>query len=161
MAKTYTLGYDEQYKQAMASYLKKDYIDAAAQFEKMLIQYPNNALLHNDLAATYNHLGRYEDAIVQAREILHRIGDKSQYAAAQYNAGFAYEMLGDFKKALANYKLSVANGNITVNKDVDRINNIYSDKTAAFFNAAKNIKKQPKDNLIKGKLLSKSDKNLD
>lgn len=161
MAKTYTLGYDEQYKQAMASYLKKDYIDAAAQFEKMLIQYPNNALLHNDLAATYNHLGRYEEAIAQAREILHRIGDKSQYAAAQYNAGFAYESLGDFKNALANYKLSVANGNITVNKDVDRINNIYSDNTAAFFNAAKNIKKQDKDNMIKEKLLSKSDKNLD
>ena len=137
--KTYTLGYDELYQNAIAAYSNNDYANAAEQFENMLKNYPNNALLHNDLAATYNHLGRYEDAIEQAREILHRIGDKSQYAAAQYNAGFAYEQLGDYDKALANYKLSVANGNMSVKKDVERVKKLRSQKTIAFIDAARKI----------------------
>ena len=137
--KTYTLGYDELYQNAIAAYSNNDYANAAEQFENMLKNYPNNALLHNDLAATYNHLGRYEDAIEQAREILHRIGDKSQYAAAQYNAGFAYEQLGDYDKALANYKLSVANGNMSVKKDVERVKKLRSQKTIAFIDAAQKI----------------------
>lgn len=137
--KTYTLGYDELYQNAIAAYSNNDYATAAEQFENMLKNYPNNALLHNDLAATYNHLGRYEDAIEQAREILHRIGDKSQYAAAQYNAGFAYEQLGDYDKALANYKLSVANGNMSVKKDVERVKKLRSQKTIAFIDAAQKI----------------------
>lgn len=137
--KTYTLGYDELYGSAMAAYRAEDYVSAASQFENMLKNYPDNALLHNDLAATYNHLGRYEDAITQAREILHRIGDKSQYAAAQYNAGYAYEQLGDFDKALANYKLSVNNGNVKVQKDVERVKKLRSQKTIAFMDAVKKM----------------------
>lgn len=137
--KTYTLGYDELYQNAITAYINNDYAGAAEQFENMLKDYPNNALLHNDLAAIYNHLGRYEDAITHAREILHRIGDKSQYAAAQYNAGFAYEQLGDYDKALANYKLSVANGNMSVKKDVERLNKLRSQKTIAFLDAAQKM----------------------
>ena len=87
----------------------------------MIAQYPDNALLRNDLALTYNKLGRYDDAIAQVRDIIYRIGDKSQYAAAQYNAGFAYEQKGDYQKALANYKLSLANGNRRVQKDITRV----------------------------------------
>lgn len=134
--KTYTLGYDAQYNSAIAAYSEKNYDSAAAQFEKMVAQYPDNALLHNDLAATYNHLGRYTDAIAQAREILHRIGDKSQYAAAQYNAGFAYEQMGEYERALANYKLAVINGNARVQNDVNRLQKkIKSGKTIAFYDA--------------------------
>ena len=68
-------------------------------------------------------MGRYDDAIKHAREIVKRIGDKSQYAAAQYNAGFAYEQNGNLEKALANYKLAVANGNSRVKSDVARVKN--------------------------------------
>lgn len=120
---TYVLGYDEMYASAIAQYNSKKYAAAASEFEAMLEQYPNNALLHNDLAATYNKLGRYDDAIAHAREIVRRIGDKSQYGAAQYNAGFAYEQKGDLQKALANYKLALANGNKHVQGDITRVKN--------------------------------------
>lgn len=94
---------------------------AAEKYTNMLSLYPNNALLRNDLAATYNKLGMYNDAITQVREIVHRIGDKGQYAAAYYNAGFAYEKLGNLQKALANYKLALANGNRRVQRDITRV----------------------------------------
>lgn len=118
---TYVIGYEEQYAMALDAYQKQEFEMAATQFENLIAEYPDNALLRNDLAATYNKLGRYDDAIVQAREVVQRIGDKSQYGAAQYNAGFAYEMQGDYDRALANYKLAVANGNRRVQADVTRV----------------------------------------
>ena len=133
---TYTLGYDAQYKNAIAQYNAGEYVGAAQSFQDMIKKYPNNALLHNDLAATYNKLGQYNDAVQQAREILHRIGDKSQYAAAQYNAGVAYEQLGDYDRALMNYKLSVKNGNSRVANDVARVQKMIRGKTIAFHDAA-------------------------
>ena len=119
----YVLNYTTAYASAVAAYNSGDYKSAAEQFEALVAQNPDNALLHNDLAATYNRLGRYDDAILQAQKIVRNIGDKSQYAAAQYNAGFAYEQKGDLHKALANYKLSVANGNKSVQSDVTRVTN--------------------------------------
>ena len=133
---TYTLGYDAQYKNAIAQYNAGEYTNAAHSLQEMIKKYPNNALLHNDLAATYNKLGQYNDAVQQAREILHRIGDKSQYAAAQYNAGVAYEQLGDYDRALMNYKLSVKNGNSRVANDVARVQKMIRGKTIAFHDAA-------------------------
>ena len=114
-------------------------------------------LVHNDLAATYNKLGQYDDAVQQAREILHRIGDKSQYAAAQYNAGVAYEQLGDLRRALQNYELSVANGNKSVRDDVMRIRKkLKKQKITAFNYGADNIKSNDVmfdmlDNAMRGK----------
>ncbi len=119
--KTYVIGYEEEYANAVAEYQKGKYQNAAVKYEAMIKKYPDNALLRNDLAATYNKLGRYDDAIVQAREVLKRIGDRSQYGAAQYNAGFAYEQMGNLQKALANYKLALANGNRRVQKDITRV----------------------------------------
>ena len=130
------MGYDAQYKNAIAQYNAGEYAGAAQSFQDMIKKYPNNALLHNDLAATYNKLGQYNDAVQQAREILHRIGDKSQYAAAQYNAGVAYEQLGDYDRALINYKLSVKNGNSRVANDVARVQKMIRGKTIAFHDAA-------------------------
>lgn len=119
--KTYVIGYEQLYADAIGSYKAGDYEAAAQKYQDMIKEYPDNALLRNDLAATYNKLGMYEEAIVQAREIVRRIGDKSQYGAALYNAGFAYEQLGNLEKALANYKLALANGNRRVQKDVTRV----------------------------------------
>ena len=104
---TYVLNYETLYANAINAYRAHDYESALGLLNTLSEEYPDNALLHNDLAATYNHLGQYEKAIKHAQEIVRRIGDKSQYAAAQYNAGFAYEQLGDLQKALANYKLAV------------------------------------------------------
>ena len=118
---TYVIGYQEAYADALQSYQNRDFQAAAQKYEQLIKDYPRNALLYNDLAATYINLGRYQDAILQSQEIVRTIGDKSQYAAAQYNAGLAYEMLGDLDKALHNYKLAVRNGNRRVQKDVARV----------------------------------------
>ena len=138
---TYVMTYEDAYDAAIDAYRAGNYESAAKQLEVLVAEYPDNALLHNDLAATYNHLGRYEDAIKQAQEIVRRIGDKSQYAAAQYNAGFAYEQLGKLDQALANYRLSVNNGNHKVQSDVTRVtnkirNNTNSKSKKAAFNDA-------------------------
>ena len=119
--KTYVIGYDELYADALGAYRAGDFNAAAEKYQNMIAQYPDNALLRNDLAATYNKLGKYNEAIAQAREVVQRIGDKSQYGAAQYNAGFAYEQLGNLQKALANYKLALANGNRRVQADITRV----------------------------------------
>ena len=118
---TYVLSYEDLYANAIDEYKKHNYDVAYDLLQNLSNEYPNNALLHNDLAATCNHLKHYEEAIKHAKEILYRIGDKSQYAAAQYNAGFAYEMLGQLDKALANYNLAVQNGNTRVQSDVNRV----------------------------------------
>ncbi len=131
---TYVIGYDEEYANAVSAYKSGDFILAADRFEKMIEKYPDNALLHNDLAVTYNKLGRYSDAINHARVILHSIGDKSQYAAAQYNAGVAYEHMGDLQRALQNYKLSVANGNSRVRTDVARVQKKLKQQKITAFN---------------------------
>lgn len=118
---TYVIGYDELYDDALASFKDRDFASAAKKYENMIASYPDNALLRNDLAATYIELGEYDKAIEQVRDIIHRISDKTQYAAAYYNAGRAYEYKGELQKALANYKLAVANGNKRVQKDVTRL----------------------------------------
>lgn len=137
---TYALDYDTQYELIMREYYAGNYEGAATMLETLLAAYPDNALLHNDLAVTYNHLGRYDDAIAHAREIVKRIGDKSQYGAAQYNAGYAYEQKGDLQKALANYKLAVANGNKKAQSCVTRVQNAINKQTSkakrTAFNAA-------------------------
>lgn len=154
--KTYVIGYDQMYADAIGTYKAGDFAAAATKYENMIKEYPDNALLRNDLAATYNKLGRYNDAITQAREVLHRIGDKSQYGAAQYNAGFAYEQLGDLQKALANYKLALANGNRRVQRDITRVSNMIKQgkgKTLAFKAGIKEIhqKNAKRDILLYGK----------
>ena len=118
---TYVLSYEDLYTNAINEYKNHNYDMAYDLLQNLSNEYPDNALLHNDLAATCNHMGRYEEAINHAKEILYRIGDKSQYAAAQYNAGFAYEMLGQMDRALANYEISVQNGNAGVKSDVKRV----------------------------------------
>lgn len=138
--------FDSEYQYALGLYKSRKYNDAASKYEELVNKYPDNALLHNDLAATYNRLKRYDDAIKHAQEIVNRIGDKSQYAAAQYNAGYAYEQKGNLQKALANYKLSVANGNSRVQSDVTRVANMIKErnttntKKTAFNEASARIK---------------------
>ncbi len=119
----YTADYETQYTDAVALFRQFEFEAAASAFENILSSHPDNALVHNDLAATYNKMGRYDDAIAHVHEIINRIGDKKQYAAAYYNAGVAYEHLGNFQRALANYKLAVANGNKRVQRDVTRMAN--------------------------------------
>ena len=153
--KTYVIGYDELYADAVGAYRAGDYRGAAEKYQDMIAKYPDNALLRNDLAATYNRLGMYNEAIAQSREVVQRIGDKSQYGAAQYNAGFAYEQLGKLDKALANYKLALANGNRRVQNDITRVSEKIKqggNKKVAFHSGIKQIhqKNAKKDLLLYG-----------
>lgn len=152
---TYILGYDDMYESAIFAYQNQDYNKAVKQYENMLKKYPNNALLHNDIAATYNKLGEYDKAIFHARQIVRRIGDKSQYGAAQYNAGFAYEQKGDLNTALKNYELALKNGNKSVQADIKRIKNLLKkQKTISFNQAIKDIQTQEKASILNTKILS-------
>lgn len=139
---TFVLGYESLYADALAEFKNKNYKVAAKKYLYMINEYPNNALLRNDLAATYNNLGDYDLAIEQARHVLHIIGDKTQYAAAQYNAGVAYENMGNMQKALANYKLSLANGNKRAKLAIDRVTKLLNksvDKRTSYNKAIQNV----------------------
>ena len=116
------------YNNALASYRQNKYEEAALLYEQLITLYPDNALIRNDLSATYNHLGKYNEAIKQSQDIVRRIADKSQYGAAQYNAGVAYENLGELDRALKNYKLSLTNGNTSAAKAIKRVQQKLSKK---------------------------------
>ena len=119
--KTYAIGFEDFYEMAIDKYKQGDYKGALNIFEKLVADNPNNALLHNDMALIYNKLGEYDNAIKHAQIIVREIGDKTQYGAAQYNAGVAYENLGNLDKALANYELAVSNGNNVAKSAVKRV----------------------------------------
>ncbi len=57
-AKAYVFNYDSAYTVAITAYRAGDYNFAAKSYNKLIQHYPDNALLRNDLAATYNKLGR-------------------------------------------------------------------------------------------------------
>lgn len=103
--------YQQQYETALAEFKSGKYKSAKKGFEKILSEHPDDALVWNDLAATYNNLGEYDSAILCVHEITRKIGDKSQYAAAYYNAGASYEAKGDTERALKNYRLAITHGN--------------------------------------------------
>lgn len=140
---TFVLGYEQAYADALDDYKNKNYKSAEKKYLDLIEKHPDNALLRNDLAATYNNLGMYEQAIEQVREIVWRIGDRSQYGAAQYNAGVAYEKQGDLQKALVNYRLALANGNKNAKAAINRVSeNIKRgvNKKISYNNATQNLK---------------------
>ena len=99
------------YNTALKSFKSGDYQSAANQFVELLKLNPNDALLWNDLAASYNNLGEYDRALECTDKIFKKIKDKSQYAAAYYHAGIARENLGQYESALENYRHAKDNGN--------------------------------------------------
>ena len=120
---TYVIGYEDEYNSALGSFRKKNFDEAAEKYEQMILRYPENALLYNDLALTYIHLEKYDDAIMQANKVFD-IGDKSQYGAANYNIGLAFEKKGKIKKAIKYYQNAVANGNRNAMSAINRLKKI-------------------------------------
>ncbi|MBO7508955.1 MAG: tetratricopeptide repeat protein [Alphaproteobacteria bacterium] len=100
-----------EYDAAIAEFKAGHYEAAAQKFEAMVKEYPNDGLLLNDLATTYIKIGEYEKALECTSKIFTQIKDKSQYAAAYYNAGVAREKLGQYQSALANYQNAKKHGN--------------------------------------------------
>ena len=91
----------------LAAYNRGDYETAAEFFEEYVKREPDDAGARNDLSITYYKLGRYKEAIEQARDILFRIGDRDQYSAANFNAGLAYEKMGDLESAAKNFEAAM------------------------------------------------------
>ena len=131
------------YDKAVKSFKNGDYKSAATGFAEMLKASPNDALLWNDLAASYNGLGEYERALECTGKIFKEIKDKSQYGAAYYNAGVAREKLGQYESALENYKYAKKNGNKSsdVNAAIARLQKIIekSAKARAYNTATQKI----------------------
>lgn len=114
---------DSLYFLANADFLSGNYMAASKKFEQLALKNPKNAQILNDLAATYNNLGKYDEALFVINHIIKNIKDKSAFAAAYYNAGVSREGLGEYSKALINYNRAIENGNKSplVSKAIKRI----------------------------------------
>ena len=96
---------DKDYQNAMEKYAAQDYEGTLAILQGIVNQGFDGADIHNDMAITQYHLGHYDDCIAECRKVLNT-GETEFYAAANYNAGLAYEQKGDKDRALMNYKLA-------------------------------------------------------
>lgn len=147
------VAFDALYDGAIEKFKRGDFENAAKKYEEIAEKYPNEALVCNDLAITYINLGQYNDAIKYAKKVF-EIGDKSQYSAANYNLGLAYQKKGKTQKALTYYQNAVALGNKKAQQAIDTINSAENVKKKQAFNSGvqqlhqKNAKK---DVLLYGK----------
>ena len=96
---------DNSYQQALQYYQNKDYEKALSCFNQMRENGFDGADIHNDMALTYYNMGEYENCIKECQEVL-KTGEEELYPAANYNAGKAYEKLGNKEKALRNFELA-------------------------------------------------------
>ena len=96
---------DEMYKAALSSYNKGDYQKAYDGFQAMIDAGYNGADILNDLAITQYHMGKYKECIATCQKIL-ETGETGQYSPANYNAGMAYEKMGNYLKAYENYSVN-------------------------------------------------------
>ncbi|MDR2412623.1 MAG: tetratricopeptide repeat protein [Rickettsiales bacterium] len=98
-------------------YKNKNYAAAEDFFKQAVAQDPKNPDAYNDLAITLIRLGKYQEAIEACKKVL-EIGDREKYSPANFNAGIAYEKLGNLERAALNYKAAVDN-----NSDVEAYKN--------------------------------------
>ena len=98
---------DRQYAAALEEYNNGNYEKALAGFQRVIKSGFDGADLHNDLAITYFHLGRYEDCLKECHYILHETGETSEFAHAAFNAGKAADALGQSERAYENYKVAL------------------------------------------------------
>jgi tetratricopeptide (TPR) repeat protein len=94
------------YETGLAKYKTGDYKGALAVFQSIIKKGFDGADIHNDLAITYYHLKEYSKAIEESRLVL-KMGEREAYSPANFNAGLAYEKLGDLEKAAANFNAAV------------------------------------------------------
>lgn len=101
---------------------QKEFQRALEDFQKIIDGGHDGPDLHNDMAITYYHLGEYEKCIQESAKVL-KMGDKDLYPAANYNAAKAYEAMGNYPKALQNYRAGIKNGGkeATFQKEISRL----------------------------------------
>lgn len=88
---------------------EKSFQKALDGFQKVIDGGHDGPDLHNDMAITYYHLGEYQKCIDECVKVL-RSGADELFSAANFNAGKAYEALGNFDRAMLNYKAGIQNG---------------------------------------------------
>ena len=94
---------EDLYKIAINHYKNKDYEKALSGFNNLIAKGFDGADIHNDIAITYFNMGKYEQCIDECQKVLDT-GEIQMHPAANYNAGKAYEKLGDIQRAAKNYK---------------------------------------------------------
>lgn len=97
---------DVIYQKAMAAYNKQDYKTAKKFFIQVMDKHGEGPDLWNDMAITYYNLGDYENCIEMCRRVL-QSGKNNEYAKACFNAGKAYEAIGNYTKSLQNYEAAL------------------------------------------------------
>jgi len=107
---------------------QKNFKKALEGFQRIIDGGHDGPDLHNDMAITYYHLGEYQKCIDECVKVL-SFGDDEVLSAANFNAGKAYEALGNIDKAMLNYKAGIQNGgNVkTFQNQINRLQKIQSD----------------------------------
>jgi len=88
---------------------QKNFEKALESFQKIIDGGHDGPDLHNDMAVTYYHLGEYQKCVDECAKVL-KFGEKELFSAANFNAGKAYEALGNIDRAMLNYKAGIQNG---------------------------------------------------
>ncbi|MBQ7633527.1 MAG: tetratricopeptide repeat protein [Alphaproteobacteria bacterium] len=97
------------YDAALKEYNAGNYEKALEGFQKLRAGGYDGADLRNDIAITHYNLGHYKECIEECRAVL-QTGEKQEYAKATYNAGKAYEAMGEYENAYKNYERSAIMG---------------------------------------------------
>lgn len=93
------------YRAAMLQYKEGNYEKTIEILQKLSVNGYQSADIHNDMAISYYHMGKYDSCIAECRRVL-STGETPYFAQANFNAGKAYEKIGNKEKALQNYKLA-------------------------------------------------------
>ncbi len=110
------------YADALKEYKAGNYEEALAGFQQLRANGYDGADLRNDIAITYFNLGRYQECIEECRAVLNT-GEENLYPAANFNAGKAYEALGNYERANLNYKHALISAQ--KNDAKDTLKNVY------------------------------------
>ena len=112
------------YDDALKLYKAKNYDHALKAFENMIAQGYDGADIYNDIAITKYHLGDNQGCIEACQHVL-STGETELYSAANFNAGKAYEEMGNDEKAKQNYRLAQQRdpNNSTYAKALQKLNN--------------------------------------
>ena len=92
----------ELQQEAFLVYVSGDYEKALDKFLYLETHGICNCDLYNNIAATYLNLKQYEKCIEYCRKVM-KSTEYDKYVIACYNAGCAYEAIGDLSRALRNY----------------------------------------------------------
>ena len=93
------------YGQALNEYEAGNYEKALAGFNALRENGYDGADLRCDIALTHYHLGHYQECIDECQAVL-ASGEEELFPRANYNAGKAYEDMGNYERAYKNYELS-------------------------------------------------------